>query len=863
MKHSPIPGAMFAATWITLAFPCDAQPAATVPPSPAQDENAPPVSSVPPGNANEAPPPVAVPEPPDSSTGLSPAGATAAPESTPPKPEEAKSASPEPNPSVAGSGAPTATAIPPSPVAPESDALRPSLVPPATNATSQAAEPQTDTAPVEVTVVGTRNQQRLDESPAAVSIVTRRDLRKRYVPTFDDALKREPGVWMLKYRGPVDNHGMTVMRGVYGQNRTLLMLDGIPINGVMSGEIPWSNFPVDIIDRIEVGRGPFSALYGGYAMAGIIDARTITPQTDSMSLRFGYGTFGTKSIIGTGGTRLLDNRLAVLVGVEHLRSDGYEVQETRKSAGTTPATVEPVVKGWSRSTDVTGAPQYVIGTSGKNPSTRTTALTKLSYDISPTSSLSLLGLYGEWTVDYPRFRSDLRDAGGNIVTSGAVSLDGHVASVSLADFMSVDRRQNAHLVGIRYDNDVNRALTLEVTSAVIRQYSREVEFRTIPAAIDPTGRHWSPRENRSLGFHGGVNAIVRFNQANTLTTGLVGNIADGTQTVTLVPDRHQDDVTGTLSRVGGRQVTGALYAQHEFRPIEPLRFYGGARLDLWHNFDGYRRLPAEQAGTFTETRHFESRSQVSVNPKASVVALPAKGTTLRASAGTAFRPPTISELYGGSAHGGTQTFGDPSLKPERIMSLEAGAVQRIGDGTRIELSLFGNFVSHMIFAKTMSNAGSAVTVKQYDNVGKARIFGAELAARQRLLPFLDLLGNYTYTHSEFTSFPSNPTVKGKRLPYSPRHLYNLGLDLHYGPANALVTVEGASDAYAREDNTDTVNGVPQGLDPYTTLDAKVGYKVNGHLHLSLAATNLTDQRYWLSFGRNPGRTFFGEATFTM
>jgi len=712
-------------------------------------------------------------------------------------------------------------------------------------------------------VVGTRSEQRLDESPAAVSVVTRRDIRSRHVPTFDDALKREPGVWMLKYRGPVDNHGMTVMRGIYGQNRTQLMLDGIPINGVFSGEIPWSNFPVDVVERIEIGRGPFSALYGGNAMAGVIDTRTITPQTTSASLRFGYGTFATQSLIGTAGTRVLDDRLAVLVSVEHLRTDGYEVQETRKSADTTAATTELEVTGWTRSTDVTGATQYVIGTPGKNPSTRTTALTKLTYDLSPTSRVALLGLHGEWTVDYPSFRSYLRDATGNIVTSGPVNLGGSVSTVSMGDFMSVSRRQNAQVGGMRYESEVNRQLTVEITGAIVRQYSREFEYRVVPASVIAAGRAWSPRENRSLGFHGGLNGIFSFDSSHTLTTGLAGNVADGVQRVTLVPDRHEQDFAGTLSRVGGRQVTGAIYAQHEYRPIDAVRLYGGARLDLWRNYNGYRLLPNDGVQPFTETVHFDPRTQVAVNPKLAVVVLPAQGTTLRASAGTAFRPPTISELYGGSAHGSTQTFGYPSLKPERMTSVEIGAVQRIGRGTRLELSVFGNFVSDMIFARTTSEAGAAVTSKQNDNVGKARIIGAELAARQRIVSFLDVFGNYTYTHGEFTAFPSNPAVEGKRLPYSPRHIYNLGIDFHQGPANALVSLEGVSDAHAREDNKDVVNGVPQGLDPYATLDAKVGYKLAEHLRLSLAATNLTNERYWLSFGRNPGRTLFGEVAFSM
>jgi len=122
-----------------------------------------------------------------------------------------------------------------------------------------------------------------------------------------------------------------------------------------------------------------------------------------------------------------------------------------------------------------------------------------------------------------------------------------------------------------------------------------------------------------------------------------------------------------------------------------------------------------------------------------------------------------------------------------------------------------------------------------------------------------VFGTYTYTHAEFTAFPSNRAAEGKRLPQVPTHLYSAGVDAHVGRLRGLFTLEGASDAYARDDNRDVADGVPQGFDAYNVFDAKVGYAVLDSAQLSLVCTNVFDQRYFLSFGQLPGRTFFAEA----
>lgn len=728
----------------------------------------------------------------------------------------------------------------------------------APEAAPEAAAP----VPVEVTVSGTRIGRLRDEAPAAISIVTRKDFEKRHALTFDEGLRREPGVFVLKFRGPVDNHTITVMRGLTGQNRTLTMLDGIPLNGVAGGEIPWANLPVDTVDRIELGRGPFSALYGGYAMAGVVNASTVTPQTDSTVVRAGYGSHGTQQLSGTIGTRVLGDRLAVLLSAERYASDGYEVQQTRKAAGSTPAMdTDPVVTGWTASTDVTGQQQFIIGSPGKNAFTRDAYLGKLAYEVSPRTTVSVLGLYGQWSATNPSYRAALRDASGAPVVSGPVNIDGKRIMLSENDFNPIERSQNAAIVGARLSHELGGGNTLSSTLAFTRQFSEEVEFRVVPTDINPSGRNWTTRRQTSSGLFADVNAAIQLGSANTLTAGVVAIGADGEQRIPLIVNRHERTVIGSLAELGGQQMTAALYAQDELRLADNLRVYGGLRLDWWHNEDGYRAVPPAMPGD-PAREDFGSRNQTSINPKLSVVYLPTTDTTLRASVGSAFRAPTITELYGGTAHAGTQTFGDPSLRPETIRSVEVGAVKRFGATTRIAATAFYSDIDRLIFARTISAPGDAVTVRVQDNAAEVRSRGAELELRHAVVRGLEVFGNYTFTRSTFRSFPGNPAAEGKRLPNVPEHMVNAGVDLKLGKLSGLVTVEGVGDAFAREDNSDTARGVPQGIDPYWVVDAKLGYQVLANVRASAAAQNLFDKHYFLSFGQSAGRTLFGDVSVT-
>ncbi len=68
------------------------------------------------------------------------------------------------------------------------------------------------------------------------------------------------------------------VRGTSSTSHTLIMLNGMPLNSGWYGGVNWQNMSMENIDRVEIVRGPASALYGGNAMGGAINVITVLPE---------------------------------------------------------------------------------------------------------------------------------------------------------------------------------------------------------------------------------------------------------------------------------------------------------------------------------------------------------------------------------------------------------------------------------------------------------------------------------------------------------------------------------------------------------------------------------------------------------
>lgn len=121
-----------------------------------------------------------------------------------------------------------------------------------------------------------KREQRILDSPQAIEVLTGEDIRQMGIYHLQDALRLMTSIDIMEA-----DHGYAIigMRGVMqeGQPRTVqILIDGVPMYTpfVASNDLDNLPIPIDVIERIEVVRGPSSTLYGANAVVGVISITT-------------------------------------------------------------------------------------------------------------------------------------------------------------------------------------------------------------------------------------------------------------------------------------------------------------------------------------------------------------------------------------------------------------------------------------------------------------------------------------------------------------------------------------------------------------------------------------------------------------
>ena len=148
----------------------------------------------------------------------------------------------------------------------------------------------------EATAIATRNRMNADYIPGIVTVLKGDDLEALGAATVWDALRLTPGVQTTR-----NNLGepLVLVRGIgntLNSGNIKILLNSVPMNNDVDGHaFPVMTIPVELVERIEVIRGPGSALHGEYAFSGVINV--ITRQGD----RRVYGRAGRYQTYGAGG----------------------------------------------------------------------------------------------------------------------------------------------------------------------------------------------------------------------------------------------------------------------------------------------------------------------------------------------------------------------------------------------------------------------------------------------------------------------------------------------------------------------------------------------------------------------------------
>jgi len=148
-----------------------------------------------------------------------------------------------------------------------------------------------------ITVTTSRTARGTLEVPSSVSIVSEKEIEASNAKSVPELLKNLEGIYMYDASG-VGTSGRVNMRGFWGGMSThqLILIDGIPQNSSEDKLVDWNLIPLDNIERIEVVRGPNSALYGDAAMSGVINIITKRPSAiPETRISTSYGSFNTQN----------------------------------------------------------------------------------------------------------------------------------------------------------------------------------------------------------------------------------------------------------------------------------------------------------------------------------------------------------------------------------------------------------------------------------------------------------------------------------------------------------------------------------------------------------------------------------------
>lgn len=184
-----------------------------------------------------------------------------------------------------------------------------------------AAPPITQTEPVIVTA--TRFGDPARQFPIGVTVITEEDIRRSTAATVPELLRELPGVHTRDNSGSLDLQVDMRGFGIFGDQNTLVLLDGTRISENEQTTVNWSAIPLSAIERIEILRGSGSVLYGSGATGGTINIITKAPERNVRSA-FVYGgvaSYGTSE--ARAGLNIAGNDLGARFHASHLDTNNY------------------------------------------------------------------------------------------------------------------------------------------------------------------------------------------------------------------------------------------------------------------------------------------------------------------------------------------------------------------------------------------------------------------------------------------------------------------------------------------------------------------------------------------------------------
>lgn len=316
-------------------------------------------------------------------------------------------------------------------------------------------------------------------------------------------------------------------------------------------------------------------------------------------------------------------------------------------------------------------------------------------------------------------------------------------------------------------------------------------------------------------------------------TGIDTDTIDATSSVSAAGfgERVKGDVRTVAEVMPGLVVTAGADWQNERLTQPTVGASGGFGVEE-ANVGGYLQASVEPVRNLFLTGNVryddnETFGEVTTWRLAPAAVIPDTGTTFRASFGTAYKAPSLSQRF--QDFPGFGYFGNRDLRPEESRGMDVGFEQALfGGRARTGLTYFRNSITDLIELKS--------DFSTVENIGKARTSGIETFASADLSETLRIRGDYTYTEAinELT---------GKDLLRRPRHKASLAVGWQALPPLLVTTTL----LYVGErldgdrTNFDSTGNVVQ--PSFVTVNIAADYKLSENMSLIGRIDNLFDEQY--------------------
>ena len=566
-----------------------------------------------------------------------------------------------------------------------------------------------------VTVTAGGFEQLVVEAPASVTVLPQLDLQTKRVADLAQALMDVEGIDVGQDVGKTGGLNIS-MRGM-PSDYTLMLVDGKRQNSPGSvtpngfGETATSFMPpVGAIERIEVVRGPMSTLYGSDAMGGVVNVITrkvgdkFTGSITADSTLQGNSDYGNT---GQANVFFSGPIISDRLGFA-VRSKTYHRQGAKL--------------------------KYENIDGEKVPIT--------SFGLSPT-------------------KSDTWNVGGRL---SYIVNDNHDF---YADFDSMSQV---------YDNSERQLGTVGLQGG----YAEELKFRRQQFVASHTGRFSFGTLDTSL-TRNTTDTIGR-----TIPPGTPNRVPGDARTLEATNTVLDSKLIAPLGNTHVLSVGGQWWRAHMTDAVAPdsFKFNQSAFFaeDEW-------RLLRNVSVTAGIRYNYHSTFGGNSSPRIYAVYSPTSFLTIKGGVSRGFKTPQLNQLAEGivgfGAQGTMPLIGSPGLKPETSTSTEVGAALRV-KSIDFNLTLFNNkFKDKIASGPGLENCSFALSPDrpgcvdygywpnldlfgQSINVDEARTRGAEASLRFRVLSYLDVSNNYTFTESRQLSGAQT----GQPLVNTPKHMYN-------------------------------------------------------------------------------------------